>query len=175
MKIKSWMCLPTYFVGFMTTITNLSVGIQIKLISVKDTTFTWNTSQNSILLSYYNLSFEICHHLFFLFCCNLSIDIHGCCNIGMSHDILNNLQVSLILAKSGTEGMTKIVCRKAWKEHCFSFLPFGLNFLPVIIGLNYPTDCVIYCTGTIDCMWRGWKNKARVSIYLPGLWQLNKK
>ena len=46
---------------------------------------------------------------------DICIYIHCGADIHMTHDILNDFQIRFILTKSGTEGMTKIVCGKIRK------------------------------------------------------------
>ena len=49
-------------------------------------------------------------HLFLSGC--LVIDVHRCGNIGVSHDLLYDFEICLVLAETGAEGMTEVVYRE---------------------------------------------------------------
>ena len=61
-------------------------------------------------------------HLFLSGC--LVIDVHRCGNIGVSHDLLYDFEICLVLAESSTEGMPQVVYREMRKQFRFSVFRF---------------------------------------------------
>lgn len=83
-------------------------------------------------LSYLDFSFQSGEGFHFLFLCRFIIYIHRRCNVGVSHNLLNDLEIRFILAEACAKNMAEIVAAKVRKQLRFSSL-----FLPTVPLANY--------------------------------------
>lgn len=101
-------------------------------------------------LSYLDFSFQSGERLHFLFLCRFIIYVHRRCNIGVSHNLLNDLEIRFILAKACAEGMAKIVAAKVRQKLRLSSFFFRRLFLLRVIRLDNAVKYPVYKVGYVS-------------------------
>lgn len=95
-------------------------------------------------LSYLDFSFQPGEGFHFLFLCRFIIYVHRRCNVGVSHNLLNDLEIRFILAEACAEGMAEIVAAKVRKQLRFSSLSFCRLLLLRVISLDNAVKHPVY-------------------------------
>lgn len=54
------------------------------------------------------MSYSVIVLFLFVLCCFI-VDVHRCRNVGVTHNLLNDFQVCLVLTETGAEGMSYMV------------------------------------------------------------------
>lgn len=95
-------------------------------------------------LSYLDFSFQSGEGFHFLFLCRFIIYVHRRCNVGVSHNLLNDFKIRFILAESCAKSMPEIVAAKMRKQFRFSSLSFCRLFLLRVIRLDNAVKYPVY-------------------------------
>lgn len=85
----------------------------------------------------FNLAFKACEALLFPIHRSFIVDVHCCGNIGMTHDFLNDLDVSFVLTEPRAECVSELVYGETRDQYRLSlFFLCCFCFLLVVVADN---------------------------------------
>ena len=103
--------------------------------------------QKSLPSRYLDFTFEICKGLFLYFLCGFSVDVHGGFNVGVSHDLLNSLDIFLDFAIPGAECVTEIMGREVADQNGIAAISICLNGFVFDIGSTNAVNGAVDAVG----------------------------
>ena len=115
-------------------------------------------------LGYFDFAFQVGEAFFLLLLSCFGVDIHGRFDIGVSHDLLNDLDVAFVFAKACTESVAQVVNRKVADQQWFTtFLVSQYKLVLVVVSVD-PFDCPIDIMGGKRISISILKNKSCVAV-----------
>ena len=109
------------------------------LISCHNFAVKWCQSwcQIGVDLSYPYLTLKSRKACHFLFLGCLVVDIHCGLDVSMTHNFLNNFDVSFVLAEACAKSVSQVMCAKVWQQNRFtSFFLCRLGFFNITVTDN---------------------------------------
>ena len=101
---------------------------------------------------YFDFALQIFKGFPFLALGCFCIDVHGGADVGMAHDVLNDLDIGFILTEPGAERVPQIMNREVRDHHRFTMFCRGAGLFPFIASRAYPINRPVDRVGCMQKM-----------------------